>query len=96
LLLEPRPPIFKQLTRAFHSAIIVADNFKVCQDTLFESRKTHLLHSYIQLQDWRLIYSKGLEVDHGNVVPTEQPPIVIVNKISLSVTKDYKLVGVCP
>jgi hypothetical protein len=96
LFLEPRPPVFEELTRAFHSTIIVADNLEICQDPLFEGSKAYLLHSYIQLQAGWLIYTESLEVNHGNVIPTEKPPIIVLNEIPLTVSKDDEFVGVRP
>ena len=42
------------------------------------------------------MYTEGLEVNHSNVIPTDEPPIIVLNEIPLPVTKDDKFVGLRP
>lgn len=87
LLFEPRPPILKQLARAFDFAPIVADDLKVSQYALLKSSKTQLLLREIEGKSGRLVDAERLQVDVNNMVPAQKSSVVVFNEIAVFVPK---------
>jgi hypothetical protein len=54
------------------------------------------LHGNIQLERWGLVYSKGLQIDDGDVVPAEEASVIVINEITIAIPKDEEAVAFWP
>ena len=96
LVPEPLPSVLQQPPRARDPPSVLTDDLKVGANAFLECGETHLLCSQAEHELGGLVDPKRLQVDIRDVVPGEQPPVVVFHQVALSIAKDEETIPALP